>query len=204
MEDFKSRVVKVSTETAKQYNDYFVKYEYLICSQAFSKNKYYILAAHQTNFLHLTGVKTALSAADFFDKCLEDTLTATDFSICREGQTEKEAKGTIRRKIKALPKIFDIFSEKTIVEEDFSKNNIHCSFVAGDKTYTLGFSLGKKVKPQTLLDGNFVKSEKAAKLDLVLRKEKSKELFDEIVYGDITCAASYNITEFIDKKLTEK
>ncbi len=129
-------------------------YEYLLCSKAFEKCEYYIVAAQEDNYLHLTGVHTGLDAATFFEKCYKGTLEETDFDFSKKGQNENEVKGSVRRKINSLPAIMDMFNVGTSVEEDFTKNRIRCSLAATNISATLGFVAAGKAKPMTLLKGN--------------------------------------------------
>lgn len=96
---FKERVKETVISNAVSYKWYYVKYEYLLCSEAFEQSAYYIVSAHEDNYLHLTGLHTSLSAEDFFYKCLNGTLDETDFDFVKDGQNEKEVKGSVRRKI---------------------------------------------------------------------------------------------------------
>lgn len=60
--------------------------------------EFYIVSAHEDNYLHLTGLHTSLSAENFFNKCYTGTLDESDFDFARVGQNEKEVKGSVRRK----------------------------------------------------------------------------------------------------------
>ena len=57
-ESFKERAWQEMIKAAKQYKDIYVDYEYLICSVAFEKSDYYIIATEEDNFQHLTGVQS--------------------------------------------------------------------------------------------------------------------------------------------------
>jgi hypothetical protein len=205
-ESFKERVRKAVIQCAKDYKSYFVDYEYLICSDAFSIRKYYIVDAHEDNYLHLTGVGTSIAKNEFFRRCLEGTLDENDFSFEKTGQFEKVVKGTVRRKIKALPEIINIFTGSTQVEEDFQKNRIKCSFAAGIDVCTLGFSVSNKTNPMTLLTGNVLNMSKAKPVKLVLRKLSGSDKFDEIVYGDIEVVREYisSIHELVSEEIIKK
>ena len=183
---FKERVKESVIQNAYSYKKYFVDYEYLLCSAAFVKNEYYIVSAYEDNYLHLTGLHTNLPASTFFEKCYKRTLEEADFDFCKNGQNEKEVKGSVRRKINSLPSIMDMFSVGTTVEEDFEKNRIRCALAAGNVSATLGFVVAGKAKPMTLLKGNELNTSKAKKLDLVLRRKSGDSRFDEILIGDVT------------------
>ena len=66
---FKSRVRNTIIECANLFNESYVSHDYLLLSDAFIKQPYYIVQAHKDNFLHLSGVSTVqrrnlLSAGD--------------------------------------------------------------------------------------------------------------------------------------------
>ncbi len=127
-ESFKERIRQEAIKEAKRYKEIYVDYEYLICSEAFAKRKYYIINAEKDNFQHLTGVHSKISAQAFFDKCVDGSLSEQDFDFAKKGQDEKSVKGTVRRKIRALPEMMDLFREGLQAEEGFKKNKVVCSF----------------------------------------------------------------------------
>lgn len=158
---FSQRVKETVVQCADLYKKYYVEYDYLLCSKAFEKKEYYIVSAHEDNYLHLTGLHTNLDAATFFEKCYNGSLEESDFDFCKKGQNEKEVKGSVRRKINSLQSIMNMFSMGTSVEEDFEKNRIRCSLAAGNVSATLGFFVAGNAKPMTLLKGNELHLSKA-------------------------------------------
>lgn len=198
---FKERVKETVIYNARLYKRYYVDYEYLICSKSFLRNEYYIISAHEDNYLHLTGLHTSLGASKFFEKCYDGTLEETDFE--KDGQTESEVKGSVRRKINSLPSIMYMFSGGTMVEEDFVKNRIRCALAAGNTSATLGFAVAGKAKPMTLLKGNELDSSKAKKIDLVLRRESGKEKFEDVIVGNREMLNTYkdSIVEIVPEEL---
>ena len=123
-ENFKERVRLEIMKAAKQYEEIYVGYEYLICSEAFMQNDYYMVSAMRDNFQHLTGVHSNISSREFFDKCIQGTLIDTDFDFIKKGQDEKAVKGTVRRKIKVLPNMMELFKDGLQAEENFKKNKL--------------------------------------------------------------------------------
>lgn len=188
---FKERVTQVAIEQAKIYEQVFLKYEYLLCSAAFSDKPYYIISAHADNFRHLVGVNTAFSADEFFARCLSGTLTENDFDFRKRGQSEKEVKGAVRDKIIALPEFLSMMGKPLLAEESFVKNRVHCAFATTDKSATIGFIAADKSKPMTLLRGDRLDSSKCAAVDLVLRRPFGDQKFDEVVFGDENMIAKY-------------
>lgn len=182
-ERFKERVRQEMIKAAKQYKDIYVDYEYLICSAVFEKNDYYIIAAEEDNFQHLTGVHSQIDAKTFFNKCYDGTLTEGDFDFAKAGQNEKAAKGTVRRKIQVLPDMMTLMKSDVQVEEEFRKNRVSCSFATADGNCTLGFSESKKARPKSLIKGNELKN--PGTVDLILRKTTGSLYFNEVIVGDI-------------------
>lgn len=180
---FSQHVKETVIQCADLYKKYYVEYEYLLCSKAFEKNEYYVVRAHEDNYLHLTRLHTNLDATSFFEKCYNGSLEECDFDFCKKGQNEKEVKGSVRRKINSLPSIMNMFSTGTSVEEDFEKNRIRCSLAAGNVSATLGFFVAGNAKPMTLLKGNELNLSKAKNLDLVLRRRSGETKFSEIIVG---------------------
>ncbi len=188
---FKERVKDTLIQCGCLYKRYYVDYEYLICSSAFSKYSYYIISAHEDNFLHLTGIHTNLDAATFFERCYKGTLHETDFDFSKKGQNESEVKGSVRRKINSLPSIMNLFTISTSVEEDFNKNRIRCAFAAGTTSATLGFVVAGKAKPMTLLKGNELNSGRAKPIELVLRRKVGEDKFTDIIAGGVDKLKTY-------------
>ena len=189
---FKERVCRTVSSLAKEYQDYYVNYDYLLCSRAFTKRSYYIVSAEKNNYQHLTGVSYSASADEFFAKCVNGTLTEADVSFSKTGRSEAEIKGSVRRKIKALPDMIGIFSSGCLVQEDFSKNRIFCSFAASDTFCTVGFTVAANTKPMTLLNGNQLDESKAQPLALVLRRKRGETTFEHIVCGTVDDLVAYS------------
>ena len=201
---FHSKVKDAIISGAIDFYDYFINYDYLIVSDAFIKNRYYIISAVEGNFLHLTGVKTSMVPTQFFQKCVasDNPLQESDFSIGKDIDSSlskddqkilkkkaKEAKGNIRRKMQALPNIKGIFHNPcTLVEEDFVKNRVHCTIAAKKEISTIGFIKASSktpysVKPNTLLREQSL-SQNAKPIKLALRRKKGDAFFNEIIIGD--------------------
>lgn len=192
--DFKKRVAQTAIEQAAYYKAVFVEYEYLLCSEAFRKHDYYIIAARPDNYRHLIGVNTTVTADEFYEKCISGKLNETDFDFGKPGRSEKEVKGSVRRKIKALPHLMTMFDNEFVVQEDYSKNGIMCSFAATDCNITAGFADSGKSRPKTLLWGDSLKWENAGFADVILRRKTGEEFFSEVIKGD-----RESIRKYIDK-----
>lgn len=193
MEDlFKKRVCETAIACAQIYKTEFIDYNYLICSKAFSLKSFYIINAHPDNFQHLLGVHSLISAKEFFERSYSGTLTTEDFDFVKPKQDTKVVKGFVRRKIKILPTALKIFhNESILVEENFIKNRISCSFATSDNICTIGFENHNYSVPKTLLKSNELDTEKSKPVDLIFRKKKSDRFFTEIILGNKETVESY-------------
>ena len=204
---FKTRVKDTAISIAPDYYSYYVCRDYLLISDAFKNSPYYIVRAEKDNYLHLVGVSTKLSATAFFDKCLNGTLDESDFEIAAHGQDEKQSKGSIRRKIKSLPLITGLFTASSLVEENFKKNTVLCTFASSDGSCTLGFIATPSARPKTLLVGDELDHAKAKNLRIVLSKARDDDKFSTVMAGtDKDLVSVYDsirdlISEDIDKRV---
>lgn len=178
---FKERVRQTVIDCSKKYKSNYVDYDYLVCSRAFTKKDYYIISAHEDNYQHLTGVHSLISPQDFFNKCYDGSLSECDFDFIKKEQSEKSVKGSVREKIAVLDSTMDLFTYPEIyVEESFHKNRVFCSFATAINSFTLGFANNKYATPKSLLKNNKL-SNNLNKVDLIIRKHKTEELYNEIV-----------------------
>ena len=182
---FKERVRNEIIKGASIYKFIFCDYEYLIYSKNFKEQPYYIISANEDNYQHLTGVNTNLSPREFFIKCLNGTITETDFNFKKGYKSEKSIKGSVREKIISLPELSILFSSELQAEESFSKGVVNCLLATTNKTITLGFVNRIKSRPNTLLKGNQLNKTKSVDISLVLRRNKGADKFRDVIQGDI-------------------
>lgn len=199
---FKTRVKRIAIAESKKYKDLLIDHQYLICSKQFQKRDYYIISGEKDNFLHLVGINTYLSAAAFFDKCYDGTLTEDDFDFNKRGNDENSIKGSVRRKIRSLKRLGTLFQNDLLIEENFRKNNISCAIATTDKQITIGFTEGVLSRPKTLLKGNELKTNPLS-VDLVLSKKKNEKRFNKIIIGNNTLLKEFSnkISHLIEKDL---
>lgn len=191
---FKTRVLNTIIQCAKQYNTFYVEQNHLLVSNAFKKKPYYIIQAEKDNFLHLTGVSTSLSAVDFFDKAMDGTLAESDIQLITHGKSEKDSKGTIRQKIKNLTSITAVVGRSCMVQEDFKRNAVLCTFASANAQCTVGFiATPKLARPKSLLNGNVVDPTQSAPIKLALAKARSDQKYNSIEIGTINDVAD-NLT----------
>lgn len=170
---------------ASVYKAVFVDYDYLIYSSAFKNEPYYIICAQEDNYAHLTGVHTMIPAKEFFNKCMNNTLQIGDFDFLSKYKSEKEVKGSVRRKIQMLPLMSTLFERNLWAEEDFTKGSVHCSLGTTDNTLTIGFVNNTRLRPKTLLKSNVLDPSKTVDITLVLRRNRGTDKFDTVIQSDV-------------------
>jgi hypothetical protein len=188
-ETFKKRVAETAIRCASIYQEKFVEYDYLVCSEAFGDSRCQEIKAETNNFLHLIGVNTELSAEDFYQKCIDKTLTEDDFDFDKKGQSEKSVKGSVRQKIKALPQMLSMFEKELLAEKDFKKNKISCLFATADSDFTIGFV--DTGRPKSLMRNNQLNKDKCKPVELVMRKKKGEQFYNDKIVGDDTILDKY-------------
>ena len=155
-QSFKSTIKIKLIQAAINYSKLLNK-EIVIRSSSFDYSDTYRIRFFKTNFLHLTGVSTALKPEAFFVKCYQGFINEDDFSV----ESTKEQKGLVRLKMKHLPQISDFFNDNLLVQENFEKGNIKCLIATSDGRCTIGFVDAKyHVRPKTILDKNHLRKDK--------------------------------------------
>ena len=96
----KKAALKIIRETARQYEEKLNDKHFLIVYQEGSDTKTVSVGFRNMNFLHMTGVKTRLSAQQFYEACLESKLSENDFEI--------DNKGKVQQKLIALPYLAEL------------------------------------------------------------------------------------------------
>ena len=188
-ESFKGRVAECAIYCASIYQEKFVEYEYLVCSEAFEGSHYQEIRAESNNYLHLIGVNTSLSPEEFFQKCMDKELEESDFDFIKKDQSEKSVKGSVRQKIKALPEMLKMFDKELLAEKNFKKNKISCLFATADADFTIGFV--ETGRPKSLMRKNQLNVNKSKPVELVLRKKRGEQFYTERIVGNDTIFDKY-------------
>ena len=153
---FKETVRNRLIESAKKYYSLINK-KIIISSESFVVKQEYIIRFYETNFLHLTGVKTKLSPERFFNKCFNESILMEDFDC----DSTTQLKGLVRLKMRNMVNIDSFFIDEIEVQEDFEKGSIKCLLGASDNKCTIGFVDAKYcLRPKTILDKNHLDKEK--------------------------------------------
>ena len=153
---FKTKVRKQLVEAAKSYSK-LLNVKITASSNLFVVSDKYILRFYKTNFLHLTGVKTNLSAEEFFNRCFNESIMEENFDC----DSSKEIKGFVRQKLKHLVNFHSIFEQKLLFQEKFEKGKVSCTIATTNGECTIGFIDAKYcVRPKTILDKNHLDKSK--------------------------------------------
>ena len=152
MNNYKETCISLINEAAKKYQTLLGK-DFVVESIDFKNRNRYVLRFYDGNFLHLTGVKTNIKPATFFQKALNGELTVDDFDC----DSTKELKGYTQEKIPHLITIDLFFDCQLEIQEKYSKGKVTCLIAASEGNYTLGFTGGKgPLNPMTLLNRNML------------------------------------------------
>ena len=136
---------------ASQKYGSLINHSFLIYSKQLENKKGYLLRFYQGNFLHLTGVKTNLSAKEFYLKCFNDTLEQKDLTNLSNNTYRRLLKG----KLYALKQIDQYFYQTLDVQENFERNSVLCTIATSDGIKTIGFAKVNKINvPKTILNKN--------------------------------------------------
>ena len=142
----KKAVLKIIVECAKKYEEKLNDKHFLIVYREGKDTKTVSVGFRDMNFLHLTGVKTRLSAQQFYVACLESKLSERDFEIDHTGK--------VQQKLMVLPYLSELFYHPCMIG-DFINSGIYikADYFVGDTRAVLsvGFRTGKKTDfPVTL------------------------------------------------------
>lgn len=181
---FTQNTIKVLIATSREYKTHFIDKEYLIFSSKLSEAPYHILTGKAENYLHLTGVDTALSKIQFYRKCVQGKIGEQDIQCGTSGSLRRSF---IRDKRAVLPEMKKILTFPNLfIEESFSRNRIYSKLATTNLKSTLGFVEGDKGKliPNTLLKGQKLSSA-SLPVELVLSMPKNSDKFTTIEQGSL-------------------
>lgn len=145
---FKTRIVDCLIVGAKAYSK-LINYVFVFESPNFKYNNSYKIRFTEANFMHLTGVSSDIAPIDFFEKCLNGTISSTDFGFGHSN----ERKGYVRKKIKHISDLEKIVTLSVNVEEQYRKGKIIALLALSNGEFTMAFTGGEHyMYPMSLLD----------------------------------------------------
>ena len=177
----KQEILKIILSVAKEYDEKLNDKRFKITYQKGKDKEEEVVGFRDMNFLHLTGVKTKLSAQQFYQACIDGKLSERDFEV--------DNKGKVQQKIAVLPYLPNLLYGNCMIG-DFINSGImiRADYFVGDTraTISVGFKVGKAADiPVTLYHEDVRKlSHPTCKVLEIWCKQ-----FDEAEYGLCTYSA---------------
>ena len=138
-----NEILSTVLNAAKKYSEKLLDKHFLIIYQdRASKNayKYKEIGFRDYNFLHLTGLKTDMSASAFFSAATSNRLSANQFNTDKQGRCIQ--------KLNVLPYLSDLLYNKCLIGDFINSGiSIKADYYAGDthSIISLGFRKGTTV-----------------------------------------------------------
>lgn len=174
-------------EAAKNYEERLRGKHFLIFYQDNKKLKSVEVGFRDLNFLHLTGVKTKLSAQLFYSSCIERKLSERDFELDKQGK--------IQQKLQVLPYLSELLYNSCMIGE-FINSGICLKadyFVGNTKVVlSLGFKNGTRADyPVTLYREDVRKlTNPTNRVLAIFKKEYNQEKYTTCTYLAKGCKES--------------
>lgn len=175
----KKAALKIMVEAAKNYEEKLNDKHFLIVYREGNDTKTVSVGFRDMNFLHMTGVKTRLSAQQFYAACLESKLSEHDFEI--------DNKGKVQQKLMVLPYLSELLYHHCMIG-DFINSGIciRADYFVGDTRAVLsvGFRTGKRTDfPVTLYKEDVRKlSQPTNKVLAIFSKHYKDRQYDNCTY----------------------
>ena len=131
------------------------------------------------NFKHLTGLKSTLSGADFFDLAIRNRLSPKDVALAVDGSTDL--------KLSVLPQLMNIhLTARMVGDYDQSKSLLVTDKVAGTVTAAMGFiQTNDMYLPNTALKKDIREvtiQTTRRKIEAIFMKPRKSDLYRELTY----------------------
>lgn len=142
----KRDALQIIVSVAKEFEIKLKDKHFLIVYQENGKAKTVCVGFRDMNFLHMTGVKTKLSAQQFYSACLDRKLSEKDFEL--------DSKGKVQQKLMVLPYLSILLYNNCMIGGFINSGIcIRADYFVGNTKAVLsvGFRTGKSVDfPVTL------------------------------------------------------
>lgn len=176
----KQDALAVVFAAAQEYQEQLVNRSLLfVCMNKHKKVYCLEVTFDSSNFKHLTGFQTELSALQFFDKCIRKRLREDDFEFAKDGTTPL--------KMQVLPYIVSKnLSANMIGDYNQAQPRLYTEKMAGSISACVGFVKNKGVGryvPNTVLEGD-IRSHvnRPDRVILTYRKKRDEKSYTELVY----------------------
>lgn len=142
----KKKALAIIVSAAKKYQNNLLNKNFLIIYQALGKTEIVQVEFRDYHFLHLTGIKTKLSAQRFYEKCLNSKLSTEEI--------EMDQKGKVQQKLLVLPFLHELLYHNCMIGTFIDSGIcIKADYFVGNTKAVLsvGFRSGKRADfPVTL------------------------------------------------------
>lgn len=188
------KVISIIIEAAKHYDEKLNDHHFKITYMKNGKCEIAYIGFRSNNYLHLTGVKTKLSAQKFYEACMNGKLAESDIEI--------DSKGKVQQKIKVLPFLHELLFNSCMIG-DFINSGVMIKsdyFVGNTRALlAVGFKYGAKIDvPVSLYNDDVRKlTQPTCKVLMIQRK-----LYSDAEYSEITYIAKEY--EYVDGILSKK
>ena len=177
--DDASTVLKIVIQAAKNYEMFLNKKHFCVVYQNGDNIDFVEIAFRDINFLHLTGIKTKLSAKVFYSAALAGKLSKADILL--------DSKDKVRQKLIVLPYLHELLYNNCMIG-NFINSGIYIKsdyFVGDTKAFlSLGFMKGKRKDiPVTLYNENIkILSRPVKKVIAIFIKKNIEKEYKECTY----------------------
>ena len=121
----KKKAIKTIVEAASNYEKYLNDRSFLIVYKTESGSQYVEVVFRSWHFLHLTGLKTKMTAAQFYEACIDNKLSEKDGVF--------DDSGKVGQKIKVLPYLHDLLYHNCMIGEFINSGiMIQADYFVGD------------------------------------------------------------------------
>ena len=171
--------LSIILDCAKAYDEKLNNKHFLIVYQEKHLIKTCCVGFRDMNFLHLTGVKTKISAQQFYSACLERRLSVKDISV--------DTKGKVQQKLAVLPYLSELLYNNCMIGNFINSGiAIRADYFVGDTraVISIGFREGKTADiPVTLYCEDIRKlSYPTCKVLAIFSKEYNMEKYNSCTY----------------------
>lgn len=188
----KAQAISIVVACAEQYRENLANKNLLfICQDKHKRISAIEFSFDASNFLHLTGLKVkkhkyngndaddAISAKDFYEKCLAYRLSVNDFEFAKDGTTQL--------KLEVLPRLISKNLSATMIGDYNSRNpKLVTDKLAGSTAACMGFvptGPSHRYVPNTVLKvdiRDYISNQ--VRVIAVYRKPMDAEQYDEATY----------------------
>ena len=177
----KTQALNIILQWAGEYDKKLNNRQFLILYTKGNTIDSVIVGFRDFNFLHLTGVKTRLSASLFYSACISGKLSEKDFKLDNAGHAVQ--------KLSVLPYLSGLLYNKCLLGEYINSGiYVRADYFAGStkNTLSLGFESGKKFDYPVTLYNESIKNlvEHAYKVVAVYSKMTGEADFNTVTFED--------------------